>query len=116
MSERPLRIPRPDEIAAFHQDGAVLLKQVLPADWLAVLEQGLEIAYRDPDGLSAGVGEPLRIDHFPSNHVPQLASVIRDSPLAELVGQVLDAPVRFYMDQVFYKPVRIHSPISVRHV
>ena len=66
MPDSPLRSITAAEKAAFHRDGAVLLKQVLSAEWLETLEQGLEAAYHDPDGLSAGVGEPLRIDHFPS--------------------------------------------------
>jgi len=104
MQSQPLREIEAWEIEAFHRDGAVLLKNVFDTPWLEVLEEGLELAFAQPDGLSAGVGEPLRIDHFISNHVPQLNAIIKGSPLAQMVGTVLNSPVRFYMDQVFYKP------------
>ena len=52
-------------IEAFHRDGAVLLKGVLEDYLLRDLEAGIDQAFASPDGKSAGVGEPLRIDHFP---------------------------------------------------
>ncbi|MGB1686240.1 MAG: phytanoyl-CoA dioxygenase family protein [Pseudomonadales bacterium] len=88
----------------FHRDGAVLLKSMLHQDWTDVLEAGLEYTRTNPDGMSAGVDMPLRIDQFPASHSPMLAKLVHESPIAEIVGAVLDAPVRFYMDQMFYKP------------
>ena len=99
-----------EEIAAFHRDGAVLLKRVFDVRWLQDLEQGLVHAYASPDGKSAGVGEPLRIDHFPADHIPMLRHIIDASPLAGIVGTVLGSAVRFYMDQVFYKPAGLIVP------
>ena len=93
-----------EEIASFHNDGAVLLKQRLDSRWNDLLEVGLEEAQAQPDGMSAGVGMALRIDQWPSRQSPQLKRLLDESPIAEIVGTVLDAPVRFYMDQMFYKP------------
>jgi ectoine hydroxylase-related dioxygenase (phytanoyl-CoA dioxygenase family) len=98
------------DIDAFHRDGAILLKGVLDDHWLQKLEAALEQAYAAPDGKSAGVGEPLRIDHFPSDHITELRAFIETSPLAETVGRLLNAPIRFYMDQVFYKPEGLVVP------
>ncbi len=92
------------EIEAFHRDGALLLKSVLDERWLKALEQCLELSFASPDGKTAGMGDSLRIDHFPADKIPSLRAFIDDSPLAECVGRILDSPVRFYMDQVFYKP------------
>jgi ectoine hydroxylase-related dioxygenase (phytanoyl-CoA dioxygenase family) len=92
------------DIEAFHRDGAVLLKGVLDDQWLQTLEAALELAYFRPDGKTAGMGEALRIDHFPSDQIAELRGFIDNSPLAETVGRLLDSAVRFYMDQVFYKP------------
>jgi ectoine hydroxylase-related dioxygenase (phytanoyl-CoA dioxygenase family) len=103
VNSHPLRNIEASEIEAFHRDGAILLKNVLSSDWLAVLEEGLEQAYAAPTATSAGVGEPLRIDHFTSDHIPQLRRLIHQGPIAQLVGEVLNSPVRFYMDQVFHK-------------
>ncbi len=93
-----------DDIEAFHRDGAVLIKNVLSKDWLDLLERGIEYIQHNPDGMSAGVGMPLRIDQFPASHSADLDQVMKASPISEIVGRVLERPVRFYMDQMFYKP------------
>ncbi len=105
-----LRAITADEISSFHRDGAVLLKTILPAKWNAVLAEGLEYANAHPDGMSAGVNMPLRIDQFPASYCPQLKLLMDESPLAAIVGTVLSAPVRFYMDQMFYKPPGMIAP------
>lgn len=94
----------------FQRDGALLLKNVLSSDWVQLLEDGLESAQENPDGMSAGVNQPLRIDQFPARHNDNLARLISDSPIAEIVASVLGAPVRFYMDQMFYKPAGMIAP------
>lgn len=99
-----------EEIQAFHRDGAVLLPDVLDRQWTDLLTEGLEFAHSHPDGMSAGVDMPLRIDQFPASHSPQLRALVNESPIAEIVGRVLDAPVRFYMDQMFYKPAGMIHP------
>ena len=93
-----------DDIEAFHRDGAVLIKNALSKDWLDLLERGIEYIQHHPDGMSAGVGMPLRIDQFPASHSADLGQVMKASPISEIVGRVLEHPVRFYMDQMFYKP------------
>ena len=93
-----------DDIEAFHRDGAVLIKNALSKDWLDLLERGIEYIQHHPDGMSAGVGMPLRIDQFPASHSADLDQVMKASPISEIVGRVLEHPVRFYMDQMFYKP------------
>ena len=93
-----------EEITAFDRDGAVLLKGVMGDEWIGLLTDGIEYAQAHPDGMSAGVGLPLRIDQFPASHSPQLKKLMDDSPIAGIVGSILNAPVRFYMDQMFYKP------------
>ncbi len=94
----------------FQRDGAVLLKGVLAKQWLDRIEEGLEYIESHPDGMSAGVDMPLRIDQFPASHSTTIAEVMRDSPIAEIVGSMLQAPVRFYMDQMFYKPAGPIAP------
>ena len=99
-----------EDCATFHRDGAILLKGVLEQRWLDLIESGLEFAQANPDGMSAGVDMPLRIDQFPAMHCAELAQAIKESPLAEIVGQVLNSSVRFYMDQMFYKPAGLIAP------
>ena len=99
-----------EEIQAFDRDGAVLLKGVLGQDWVDMLAEGLEFANNHPDGMSAGVSAPLRIDQFPASHSPRLKELIDESPIAEIVGSILQGAVRFYMDQMFYKPAGLIAP------
>ena len=99
-----------EDITAFHRDGAVLIKDVLSPDWTEVLSEGLEFAHDHPNGMSAGVSMPLRIDQWPARHSPRLKQLLDDSPIAGIVGSVLRAPVRFYMDQMFYKPAGPIAP------
>ena len=75
-----------------------------------MLREGVEYTQAHPDGMSAGVDMPLRIDQFPAMHSPALKRLLDDSPIAEIVGSVLAAPVRFYMDQMFYKPAGMIAP------
>jgi ectoine hydroxylase-related dioxygenase (phytanoyl-CoA dioxygenase family) len=106
----PLRKIGDKELSDFHRDGAVLLKGMLGKEWLELLEEGLEYAEAHPDGMSAGVSMPLRIDQFPASYSPALKKLMDESPIAEIVGLVLNAPVRFYMDQMFYKPSGLIVP------
>ena len=98
------------QIADFNRDGAILLSNVLEDRWVQMLAQGLEFANDHPDGMSAGVSMPLRIDQFPASHSPKLKQLLDNSPIAEIVGSMLNAPVRFYMDQMFYKPAGLIAP------
>ena len=98
------------QIADFNRDGAILLRNVLDDRWIQVLAEGLEFANAHPDGMSAGVSMPLRIDQYPASHSPKLKQLLDNSPIAEIVGSMLNAPVRFYMDQMFYKPAGLIAP------
>ncbi len=92
------------EIEEFHRDGAVLLRGVLPEEWVDVAREGLDAAIEAPDMLSGYAGVDLRVDQFPAARTPALRRLIEASPVAEIVGRALCSPARFYMDQLFYKP------------
>ena len=108
--ESPARAITDSEIEGFHRDGAVLVKNILGPEWTEILAEGLEYANAHPDGMSAGVSMPLRIDQFPALHSPKLQQLMDESPIAEIVGSILRASVRFYMDQMFYKPAGEIAP------
>lgn len=110
MEHTMLRAITEEQRLQFARDGAILLKDMLSQDWLDLLAQGLEYANDHPDGMSAGVGMPLRIDQFPAAQSPALKQLMQDSPIAEIVGSAIAAPVRFYMDQMFYKPAGFIAP------
>ena len=110
MRAKPLRAVTQEESEAFHRDGAIVLKGVLPEEWVDVAREGLEQAIEAPDGMSGGMGDLLRIDQFPASRIPALKRIIDESPVAEIVGSALRAPVRFYMDQLFSKPAGYIAP------
>jgi len=103
MAAEPLREVTAEESRAFHRDGAVLVKGVLPKEWVELLAKGLDLAIAEPDTLSESLGT-LRVDQFPAAKSPALRSIVDESPVAAVVGTALRSTVRFYMDQLFYKP------------
>jgi ectoine hydroxylase-related dioxygenase (phytanoyl-CoA dioxygenase family) len=105
-----LRQVSAEEVQLFDRDGAILLQNIMGADWTETLREGIEHANEHPDGMSAGVDMPLRIDQFPAMHSPALQRLLDESPIAQIVGSVLNAPTRFYMDQMFYKPAGMIAP------
>ena len=92
---------------AFHRDGAVILRNVLERDWLAVLGKGLDECVNQPDGMSSELimgGTQIRVDQFPASRSSYLQEFILNSPVGHLVAEMLGSQVRFYMDQMFVKP------------
>lgn len=91
----------------FHNDGAILIKNVLNDEWLKVLATGLDACFNEPDGMSSELVMPdtqMRVDQFPAARSEALRNFIYHSGVADLVAKMIDAPVRFYMDQMFIKP------------
>lgn len=103
MLSETLRQVTTAEAAAFGRDGAVLIKGILPGEWIDRARTGLDAAIAAPGLLSENLGT-LRVDQFPAARSPELRRLVEESPIAEIVGRVLQSPVRFYMDQLFYKP------------
>jgi ectoine hydroxylase-related dioxygenase (phytanoyl-CoA dioxygenase family) len=103
MRARPVRSVTAEESRAFHRDGAVLIRGVLPPEWVELVEKGLDATVAAPDVMSESLGT-LRVDQFPAARSPELRRLIDESPVAEIVGTALRSPVRFYMDQSFCKP------------
>jgi hypothetical protein len=109
MRDGPLRQITEEEIAAFHRDGAALVKGVLSPEWVDVLREGTDTAIEHPDVMSESLGT-LRVDQFPAAKSAALRRMLDESPLAEIVGRALGCAVRFYMDQLFFKPTGLFLP------
>jgi hypothetical protein len=99
----------PEQIATYQRDGAVLLKGVLSADDLRLLEQGVEEAYADPGRRSSivrspeGEGETL-VETSPSHRSPALRALMDSGLMAELAGRVMQArQAQLVFEQIFYK-------------
>jgi ectoine hydroxylase-related dioxygenase (phytanoyl-CoA dioxygenase family) len=111
MTSEPLRDVTDEEIRAFHRDGAVAVRGILPSEWVDLVESGADAAIAEPDPMSQNLGS-LRVDQFPAAKSPALRRVVDESPIAAIVGRALDSPVRFYMDQLFYKPKGHFQPTA----
>jgi hypothetical protein len=109
MPNEPRRPVTDEEFAAFHRDGAVLIKKVLSDEWVDLIREGTDSAIEQPDVMSEDLGT-LRVDQFPASKSEALKRLVEDSPVAEIVGRALRGPVRFYMDQLFYKPRGLFLP------
>ena len=103
MAARPNREVTDLERSEFARDGAILLKGILTGEWTERLARGLDHVIARQGVMSHDLGGNLRTDQFPSLMSEELQSVVAESPLAEVAGQILDCTVRFYMDQLFYK-------------
>lgn len=111
MLAAPLREITEEEIAAFHRDGAVLIKGVLSDEWVDLAAAGLDAAIANPDVMSADLAHgTLRVDQFPAAKSPELRRLVDESPIGEIVGRALESPVTFYMDQLFHKPPGLIPP------
>jgi len=111
MPTAPMRDITRDEIEAFHRDGAALIKQVLPDEWVELAGRGLDAAIATPDVMSADLSDgALRVDQFPAAKSPELRRLVQESPIAQIVGSALESPVAFYMDQLFHKPPGLIPP------
>lgn len=97
------------DIAAYRRDGAVVIRGVLSADELKLLETGLEEIRAQPGPMfsrveaSDGRGETV-VDQLPCLRSPSLRRLIEQGPAAELAARMMGAPsAQLVLDQVFYK-------------
>ena len=51
MAMKALRAVTNEEANAFSRDGAVLLKSILPSEWVNLLAEGIDFANDNPDGM-----------------------------------------------------------------
>lgn len=105
---RPLAVSA-DDIAAYRRDGAVLIKGLLSADELKLLEAGLEEAHGEPSSMFSRYGSPegqgeTVVDQFPSLRSAHLRRLMQEGPMAELAGRLMGTPsAQLVLDQMFYK-------------
>ena len=88
MRAKPLRGVTPNESAAFHRDGAVLIKGVLAQEWVECIEKGLEAVVAEPDVMS----ESLYQDPTRFWHIGDANSELETGELARTAGRVISVP------------------------
>lgn len=100
---------REQDIAAYNRDGAVVLRGVLGAEALSLLEAGVEEAYRNRDHrhsivrTAEGTGETL-VEQYPSQSSPSLAALIESGLPGEIAARMMGTrSAQLVLDQIFYK-------------
>lgn len=109
-------LPDGPAVEAFRRDGAVVLRGVLDADWLAVLERGIEanLAVPSPFGLVASApDDPGRFfeDFRCWQRIPEYEAVLRDSALPAIAARLMASrTVRLYHDHLLVKEPGTRQP------
>lgn len=98
-----------DDIETYDRDGVVMLKQVFDADWIALLDKGLDDSRKSPTGRAQtwDRDEANRETFYDSQawqRVPEYRRFIEESPCAELAGRLMGSDsVNFFFDAVFMR-------------
>lgn len=99
----------PEEIATYHRDGGVLLKNIISLEWVDHLRDGLEKLRSSPSEMTSvrtnRDGQGIGItDQFPSMRIPELDDFLRNSPAATIACNLLGTTTVYHLlDQAFYK-------------
>ncbi len=108
MSQVDSPLPDAATLAAFHADGAAVLRGVLPLAWVERLRAATERVLAQPsaNGLEFAAGGPGRFygDYFLWLTDPDVRALVFDSPLADLAQALMgSATVDFFYDQLLVK-------------
>jgi ectoine hydroxylase-related dioxygenase (phytanoyl-CoA dioxygenase family) len=98
-----------DEIETYDRDGVVLLPSMFDADWIELLNQGLEVNCNNPTQRSRvwdrdEVGRTMFYDSQAWQGIEEYRRFIFDSPCAEITAQLMQSSkINFYFDAVFVR-------------
>lgn len=107
MNRELLRTISDEEIERYDTDGVVMLKNMFDADWIALLDKGLENSRNDPTARARvwdrdDAGRTVFYDSQAWQRVPEYERFIFESPCAEIAGRLMSsARVNFFFDAVF---------------
>lgn len=110
--DAPLRELSPDEIDAFHRDGAICARGLFPTEWVERMARAVDAAVASPSEFGGEVSAPdagFTNDIFLWKTRDEFRDFLYESPAAHIAQQVLgDEEVRFFYDQLFVKPAGCH--------
>ena len=116
LVEPALRALQPEEIAAYHRDGAAVVRGVLPMDWIERMRVAIDRILADPGAAAVEYtpeGKTGRYygDFFLWLRDADFAAFHRDGPLPELAARFMgSAAVRFFYDQLLVKEPQTAEP------
>ena len=109
MNTQPPREITTDEVAAYHQDGVVLLKSMFDADWIELLDRGLTRNIGSPTHRARtwhrdAAGRTMFWDSQAWREISEYEQFVFDSPAARIAGKLLRAKeINFFFDAVFVR-------------
>jgi ectoine hydroxylase-related dioxygenase (phytanoyl-CoA dioxygenase family) len=107
MNTELLREITPREIETYDRDGVVLMRDMFDADWIELLDAGLDNSRRNPTDRGAvwdrdDEGREMFYDSHAWLRVPEYERFVRESPCAELAGRLMGSEAaNFFFDAVF---------------
>ena len=109
MNTELLRSLTTKEIEAYHRDGVLLLKNMFDADWVKLLNKGLDLNCKSPTERSRiwdkdDAGHTMFYDTLAWRKIEEYKKFIFDSPAAQICGQLMKAKaVHYFFDAVFVR-------------
>lgn len=97
------------DIAAYHRDGGVVLRGLLDARALALLETGIEEARAAGDRRQSVVHAPdgtgiTRVAQYPTQSSPALARLVASGLVGQIAARMMRTPsAQLVLDQIFHK-------------
>ncbi len=105
-----------EDIAAYERDGATVLRNVVPMEWVEVMRTAIDRILADPGSASVEYtpgGKPGRYygDFFVWMRDADFEAFIKDSPMPELAVQVMKTQAaHFFYDQLLVKEPGTREP------
>ncbi len=116
LPDRLCRRITAEEIAAYEENGAHVLRGVLPIEWIEVMREAVERILNNPGDASLEYtpkGNTGRYygDFFIWRRDPAFKAFMRDSPMPEIAAQVMDSQcLNFFYDQLLVKEPNTAEP------
>ncbi len=110
-----------DDRARFAQDGAVVLRRAVTADWIAALRDGVERNIREPGPFFRCLSQPgqpggFMTDMWSRAQIPEFESYVTQSGIATLAASALGEPqARLLQDTWFAKRAGTVEPTPWHH-
>jgi ectoine hydroxylase-related dioxygenase (phytanoyl-CoA dioxygenase family) len=110
----PNRTLTTEELRRYHDDGVVMIKNAIDANWLKLIEAGIDKARTDMSLQGRFMSRKTRgyqMDTFLWKHVDEIRDAVYYGPFAHWAQQLLGSKeVRFFYDQMFVKEPGANAP------
>ena len=105
-----------DMIASFEHDGVVCLRDIFNANWLEIIESGMEQNFRKPGQYAHyyahdNAGRTYLNDVASWQRIPEYRQFVFDSPAAEIAACLMgSSKVNIFYDSAFYRTAGTSAP------